>query len=498
MRQSSTCDLKFKADYCIIPFGLQHALKSLLLSFSAYALIATFAWLLSRAGISDNIFLSLVHIAGAVALGISWRMGRWGVARYDCFGSALLLVGIAFRIQALIDTLIYGTRYETLYRYPNIPIPDDGINLLLKSEVITVSALLLVACSWRIKVGSHVEKHAFFKNTTNIPIKISLLIYISAFLIDIARRLSGISFGPLEQAASLLFTAGVAAIYFIAVQRTSSKGKLYLSIAMGLPLSALALNSGMKEEIFFPLIPTAIIFWANFRHWPLRISALGSAVILLAFSQLYVHHVREISWTNTGDLNIPTTTLVSSFINSLRDTSIIDALDQTSSRVNMTTAHAITTTLADNNKHEPFEVFGLIPASVVPRFLWPNKPIMQPGAMHTSRILGHSGHHSELRSATAAGFGAELYLGGWWVGVVLGAIFYGWIMATAQQWTFRFGQGFAHKTVCFIALYWTIRFDEKHVIYAYTSIIFLVIFVWLLAKITAAFGIRGVTHHAVQ
>ena len=94
-----------------------------------------------------------------------------------------------------------------------------------------------------------------------------------------------------------------------------------------------------------------------------------------------------------------------------------DALDSIGGRVNLTIAHATSVTLADNRGHEPMEVFGMIPASVIPRVFWPGKPIMQPGAMQTARILGGNILVSEIRSATAAGFATELYLGGWWFGV---------------------------------------------------------------------------------
>lgn len=496
MNQFDSGGLAAAPDRRVIPFSIRHALPSLLLASTVYGIVAIFAVLLARAGTDDHICLALVHAAGALALALFWKMGRWGHARYDSFGAALLLLGVAFRVHALIDALVYGTRFDTLYRYPNLPIPANEFDLLLKGEFITVSALLITACTWRLKIGHNIESHSFLRNASNAPLKISILVYGCAFVIDIFRRVAGISLGPLEQITSLLFITGVAAIYFIAARQRTAVRKMMYATLLGLPLSLLALNSGMKEQIFFPFIPAAILFWINYRQPLVRITVISVAATLFAISQLYVHHVRDLSWGDTGDLDISTMTLASSFIDNFKDVQITDALDRISSRVNMTTSHATTVTLADHYGHEPVAVFGLIPASVVPRILWPGKPVMQPGAMHTARILGHSGPLSEISSSTAAGFATELYLGGWWIGVVVGAMAYGWLMAAAQSWVFHFGPGFAHQAFCFAALYWTIRFDEKHAVYAYTSIFFLMIFAWILVRSTSALRISGATRFA--
>lgn len=483
-------------DHRQISFGVQHALSALLTASIVYGTVVIFAALLSRAGTDDHICLAFVHAGGALALALFWKMGRWGTARYDSFGAALLLLGVAFRVHALIDALFYGTRIEALYRYPNLPIPTNQFDLLLKGELITVLALLLIACTWRLKIGNYVERHSFLRNANGSPLKISILIYGSAVAVDIARRVAGISFGPLEQILSLLFAVGIAAIYFIAQQQRKITRRVMYAFILGLPLSILALDSGMKEQIFFPFIPAAILFWNNYRQGLIRVTAISIAATLLAISQLYVHHVRAVSWNDDGDLDVPTMEIISSFMDDFKDVRIVDAFDRMSSRANMTSTHATTVMLADHYGHEPVEVFGLIPASLVPRIFWPGKPVMQPGVMHTARILGYTGSITEIRSATAAGFATELYLGGWWIGVVIGAISYGWLMAAVQNWALCFGPGFTHLSFCFVAFYWTIRFDEKHVVYAYTSVIFLTIFSWMLAKATRAFHIQGITRYS--
>lgn len=44
---------------------------------------------------------------------------------------------------------------------------------------------------------------------------------------------------------------------------------------------------------------------------------------------------------------------------------------------------------------------------------------------------------------------------------------------------------------CFLAVYWAFRFDEFQVVYSYTAIVYLVVFLWLLRKVTGAFGLKS-------
>ena len=482
-----------------IPFDGRHVVQALLLSGLVYGFFLCLAMLFARNGVADSICLALIHLGGAFALFTCWKLGRWGYARFDCFGAGLLLLGMAFRLHAFIDALSYGTRIEEIYRYPSVPMPDSVIALLLKGEIITVSGLLLVACSWRFGVGSRVEQFSFLGSARQVPIKLALLVYGMALMSGIGRKVLDIGFGPFEQILGLLYNFGIAAIYFIAARKGAVVRQVAIAGVFALPMSALALSSGMKEMILFPFMPAAILYWMGFKSITARGAAALLGISLLALSQLYVHHVRQTTWRSAGNLDVSTGELISGFGRSVDAAQSTDALDSINARINLTIAHAITVTLADHRGHEPVEVFGLIPASVIPRILWPGKPVMQPGAMHTARILGGNMAISQISSATAAGFWAELYLGGWWWGVVLGSIVYGVLLATAQKWALGFAPGFGHNAFCFLAMYSTLRFDEKHVVYAFTGVFFTAIFVSILACASGLFrskleGSRASSH----
>ena len=475
----------------VVDFKAGHAIQALLVSAVVYGFFMAWAILLPRMGVSDHVGLALAHAGAGAAFLTFWRLGRWGGARFDSFGAALLLMSAVFRLHALIDALIYGTRAEEMYRYRTLPVPDPVIDLLLKGEFITTVGLLLVACSWRLGIGGRIEYFSFLRQNQPVPLKLAVGVYLAALLVDVASRVLWIGFGPLEQITSLLFGFGVAAIYFIAARGQSRVRQVFLAGALGMPMSFLAMNSGMKSEMLFPIVPAALLYWSRFNNLPARGFALALGIALLALSQLYVHYVRDTTWKSTGIVHTSAGELVAGFGDQVGAMKSTDALDSISSRVNLTIAHATSVTLADNRGHEPMEVFGMIPASVIPRMFWPGKPIMRPGAMQTARILGGNIPESEIRSSTAAGFAAEFYLGGWWLGVIVGCGLYGLMLAWAQKWSFRYFPGFGHQALCFLALYWAIRFDENHVVYAFTSIVFTVVFLWMLNRVTKVFGLHS-------
>ena len=474
-----------------INFGAKRAISAMLAAALVYVFFMLFAAVLAKALVADEICLAVIHAGGALALLIFWRMGHWGRAKYDSFGAALLLMGAAFRVQALIDALAYGTRMEDIYRYGTVPVTGPDIDLLMKGELITVLGMLLVACSWRLAIGSRIEQYSFLLNAKQLPKRLPILVYLVAIGIAVLRVILKVKFGALDQIASLLYSFGVASIYFIANHQHGSLRKVIISSLLALPMAYLAMGSGMKEEIFFPFIPAVFIYWRNYRNFGARALAIALGVAVLSLSQLYVHYVRAETWRSTDTkLSMSTSDLVSGFGGQLGGATAGDALDQMSSRINMTIAHATSVTLADHHGFEPFNIFGPIPASLIPRMLWTGKPIMQPGAMQTYRILGGRVPLSQIGSATAAGFSTELYLGGWWIGLVLGACVFGSLMAGAQRWSLGFASGFGHQSLCFIVMYWTLRFDETHVVYAFTTVIFTVIFILILTKSSKMLGFR--------
>ena len=286
----------------------------------------------------------------------------------------------------------------------------------------------------------------------------------------------GVDFGVLSQLSSLTYSFGVVSIFFIASVQPGRLQRVVIAILLGLPMMFLAMTVGMKEEIFFPIVPAAVLYWFGFRSIMLKTIVICLGFIVLAYSQMYVHYVRDVSWGHGTKYN--SRDLISGFQQHLKTTTLADGMDSMNSRMNMTISRAITVAIADRNGFEPYNIFGPIPGSVIPRFLWPNKPVLQPGAQHTIRILGLNRSEFEATSSTAAGFFSELYLGGGYIGWFLGVIGYAVLLANIQIFTLKKIPGFGHLALSFVSVYWTLRFEENHIVYAYTSLIFIFIFLF--------------------
>lgn len=476
------------ADRPLNSFRGKALIRALVASCAIYLAFFGIACLLASDGGDSRLAMVLVHFGAAASFLAYWRLGRWGTAKYGSFGAALLLVSAIFRFQAAFDTITFGMRIEAI---PNtVPLTDPVMFWLLKGELLTQAGVLMVVSAWRVSMGRRIEEFSFLRNYRGAPIRLLAFAYTAGLAVNLVGQFAPDVLGPFQQLASLMFSFSVAAIYFIAARQGKVRRQVAVALLLAMPMVVLALGLGVKESLFFPLVPAALLYWFGYRSLALRVLLAGFVFFALALSQLYVGYVRANTWqTNSADTSALET--LSGFGDEFGSMGMLDGLEQISFRINMTSAHAITVCLADRYGYEPFEVFGLIPASVVPRILWPGKPVLRPGAMQTARIRGVRGDLADISSATAAGFSTELYLGGGVLGVFLGAGLYGLLLAGAQKWVLRMDPGFGHEAFTFMAMYWTLRFDEKAVVYAYTSIMFIVVYIWLMKKVAAGFGLRS-------
>jgi hypothetical protein len=96
-------------------------------------------------------------------------------------------------------------------------------------------------------------------------------------------------------------------------------------------------------------------------------------------------------------------------------------------RLSYANAQALAMDLFDRGRAG--DTFGLAVYGLVPRFLWPDKPVIEPGLDFTEMALGHRGSH------TGIGVFGEAYWNGGWLFVVLACcyigILYTWLSRTA-------------------------------------------------------------------
>jgi hypothetical protein len=454
---------------------------------ATYGLFGGLFLLFSQVLMEGEPALLILNVGAACSLLLFWRQVRWGAGRYDSFGAALLLTSAIFRFHAALDAAFYGARINEIP--PTVPLPDDVVLLLLKSESLSFFGVLLVAAAWRKAVGQQVGHLSFLNSYRNVGRQLPIMMYASAIIVELLQRLAGADFGALSLISSMTYSFGVVSIFFICAMQKRRSARILLAFCLALPMTALAMGSGMKSEMFFPLVPAGLLFWFGFRSFVLRAFVLGIAFVLLAYSQLYVQYVRESTWASGVQTSVGE--LIRGFQRHIGDTNLLDGMNSISARINMTTTRIITVAIAEARGFEPVDIFGPIPGSLIPRILWPSKPVLQPGAQHTFRVRDIDAPASEATTATATGFFSELYLGGGYLGWFLGAIAYGYLLAHLQLFTLKRLVGFGHLALAFVAAYWTLRFEEMHVAYAYTTLPFIGTFLFLSVKAAGAFKVKS-------
>ena len=432
----------------------------------------------------EGISLALLNAGSAISSLYFWRNLNWGKGKFDSFGAAILLTSSLIRIFSGLDVLFYGTRLDEIPF--SVPLPEDLTFLLVKSEALSHFGTILLVIAWRHVVGVNLNKLTFLDQSNMVDDRIPRVAYFAGVIVEFLRRILGVDFGFLDQLSTLTFTCGVVSIYFLARKNNNVNKQIYLSAILSLPLIILSFGSGMKTNIFFPLIPLVMLIFINFKSTLFRFSAIIGGLIILAYSQLYVQYVRGDVLDSSSKV-VSTSELIEGFQYYLLTATFADGLDSVSSRIDLLTTRLITVAIADSRGYEPINIFGPIPGSLVPRLFWPSKPVLQPGAQHTFRVLNIDAQASEATSATATGFFSELYLGGGYIGWALGAMIFGALLAKVQLIALRKSSKFGSQLIAFASLFWALRFEENHVSYAYTALFVYLLFIVLTTKFLKVF-----------
>lgn len=423
--------------------------------------------------LNDQIILILTHAYILFSLLIFKRFEFREDERFSNFGFFFINISIFFRFFFLIDTVIFGTRFD---EFPETVEQGNIQHLILKAESIFLFGLVLLIKSWKVFYKSS----NFNKSVTYSSFSNYFWIYIYCIFTQLFLKLTGFDLGPFTQFTFVLNSFGVAAIFFIFYSENKSVkiNYLILSFLLGLPLSLLSFKSGMKEAMFFPFVPFVILIWKFFESKFLRVLIVFLILITLSLSQIYITYIRYESWLNERSLSF--SEIINNSILNIDFDVFYAAVSTIFSRLNSTIPHATTIAMAHNDGFLTKEIIGAIPATFVPRLIWPEKPVLRPGSDHTKRIRGQEFDDETVLSASAPGFFTELYLGGGILIVFSFSIIYGFIVSKLQLFTLRFYPAI-YNSLNFFLIYNIFRFDEIAVVYAYTGLLILFVSLNILA-----------------
>jgi hypothetical protein len=429
----------------------------------------------------------VLHLASSASFYLLWRRGYWGEARFDSYGAVVLLGAVGYRVVAIVDTLVNGIGIET---WPPGVYAAEPWSVIVRGEILTQLSIFLVVISWHWAIAREPVQIGFLgkDGKRSNAAAAGWVLYWIGVALQFGRYVFGMDYGAAEQIVRVFDLGAVAAIVLIANSGSQGRAKLWLAFGLALPLSIAAVGSGMKENIIIPFVPPVLVLWIAFPSAKARAGMIVGGFLIMGLLQTFVAFARPLWWGETNERASVQAT-VEMFRSGTSQQNIMQGMTGMFERLNTTNPHAWSVAIVDQSGNDPEEVFGPILYMFIPRFLWAEKPLAAPGANQTRRLLGLR-PGEEVTTSTAAGFGGELYIGGSWVGVVLGSIVLGLFLARIQHILASNGSGTGLSIYNMTLLLAALRFDEIHLLTFITGSVVLVSGLLIIDLVLGSFGQR--------
>ena len=405
-------------------------------------------------------WLIALYATGALAAYAMWRLMSWPdpISRVASFGAVLLLILAINHVLYLLDYILSGSQFHLWPLSPSAP-----EQALVSGEVMTILGTFFTVAAWRWFGGARVSPSVLFKKGV-FGVQVVVVAYVMA-LLSIA--LTGLSQGVgarFGQLLPILQSVGLLCCYlFPVMSRRTGIMRLVLVILMSIPFLAVALGTGMKENILVSLLPAAVTAWQLLRSRVARVGLVVTGFLLVSFVTSYVNYYRHAYWrTNT---EVATSQALIGYLDKSGQSSLSSISGSEGgggflARNNASWYHGWAVSIADDFGHYPGLVFDPMATVFVPRVLWPGKPRNVQGSEYTALVNGQPAVF-EGGSSTATGLYTGLYLGGGWAAVVVGAIMAGLLLAAMTRILLRFGGALGGGLYMFSLLPFIMRMSEE-------------------------------------
>jgi hypothetical protein len=430
----------------------------------------------------DDVSLAAQSVAGLVALLALWRRLDWHGEGYVSFGGILLLAAVANRVLYAVDIVLNGNR---LFAWP-FPSENEW-GAVAKGEWMTVVGTIIVVYFWR-RAGGLV---AATRSTASSPGGRGnvgyWVLYVCAVAIELLRQ-RGILSDAIAQLAAITYASGLGAIVILNDRRGPRAVIAIRTALMTLPLAFLALGSGMKEAVIVSFLPLMIVYWRRLDHIVTRVALMVGMALAAALITSFVSSYRDRVWV--GDEQVSSWTVLSDMFSDgpyggtqLAEHGVGDFV----MRSNATYHRGWAVDMADQDGYLPGPIFGELAVIFIPRFLWPEKPDIEPGQEHSARLYGDE-YRLSSTSSTAAGLFPALYLGGGWIAFIVASIVLGWALGRLHTGLVRFGNPFSLSAFSWILLLYALRLDETWPIYALSGPLISFVYVIIVGSVVLAFA----------
>ena len=404
-------------------------------------------------------WLIALYATGAMAAYVMWRLTPWSdpVSRVASFGAVLLLMLTINHVLYLLDYVLSGAQFHLWPLAPSAP-----EKALIAGEAMTVIGTFLTVAAWRWFGGGRVSPSVLFDKGV-FGLQVIVVAYVIAVLsiLSIVLLRGGGGFGQLFPSIQ---SVGLLCCYLLPVMtRRTEKIRLALVMSMSFPFLAIALGSGMKENIIVSMLPAAVTAWQVSRSKIVRLALVIAGLVLVSIITSYVNYYRDSYWrTNT---EVATSQALGGYLENAGNSGSMSVIGPNSgggflARNNASWYHGWAVSIADDIGHYPRLVFEPMVTVFVPRVLWPAKPRNFQGAEYTALVNGQSAV-IEGGSSTATGLYAGMYLGGGWPAVVVGALLAGLLLAVMTRIVVRFGGMLGGGLYMFSLLPFIMRMSEE-------------------------------------
>lgn len=410
---------------------------------------------------------SLYFLVGLTAW-VAWRNMRWpdAISKYWSFGAMFLLVCVVQRVLYSADFMLSGPAYEGWPVYSASP-----QRALLKGELLTLVGMLLTILAWQLLGGMRISPAAIFQDQSGRTRRMTVILYIMA--------LAGLGVSKVAPNVSALFgqalptLAGLGLITAVLLSIRQFRGRfarLGCVMILSLPYLLIAISAGMKETLILALLPAAVLLWMAVPNILGRVTIVSGASVLLALVTAFVGYTRAENWYS--DKEKSSGELVEGFATSLASSGagsvLNDGIKTFLARSNGSAYRGWAVAVAEERGSHPELVFWPLTYVFIPRILWPDKPLLNIGQQYSGVVFGER-YTWVSSSSTAIGLYSSFYLGGAWLGWIIGSVSLGALLAFATKVARRVGGAYFAGVFGLSLVPYVLKLDEVSSVGAITT-----------------------------
>ncbi len=351
------------------------------------------------------------------------------------------------------------------------------------AEWVHLAAMIFFSAGWLLVERLLRDRVRREGRTHSVQFLLGFYLVTTVLALALQRASFRLEFGLLS---TIMQYSSLAAVGVLLASKTGwgvGGAKAILSVLLLVPATYLALTTGTKGALVVVALPLFMAALAKGVRRTLLV-LIPFAMFMLIVGIPLSEEIRKANWESYGVREgIGIDEGWERVLSRYQAEGPVTVLERTAvrfaHRASSAQSGGVVMQVAEEDGLIGLEPIKLLPAIFIPRFLWPDKPMFQPGAWF-AWYLGQAASPEDATSATATMLGTETY---WMLGVpglvllaALGAM-YAMIWQTLAALSARAVMGIAGMYAMLGA---AVRFEESHVIYAISSPIITLVYVWAL------------------